>query len=93
MPCSCSCCRKPLGPQSHGPPPIWARIGLVTSMELELPPLPSPPSPFFPQVRIAAAIKLETPPEEMFTYVQTWKLAPFLDDGLRDSLLALKCDE
>lgn len=93
--CHASRCMKPLGPRPlprcQHPGPF---LGFAVAMGLKLSPpsLSLPPLLLSPQVRIAAAIKVDTPPAEMFTYVQTWRLAPFLDDGLRDSLMALKCD-
>jgi hypothetical protein len=47
----------------------------------------------FTQVGIAAAITLQTAPDEMFSYVQMWKLAPYIDESLKESLIsALKAD-
>lgn len=45
------------------------------------------------QVSIAAAIKLQTAPDEMFSYVQMWKLAPYIDEGLKETLLQILKNE
>ena len=39
--------------------------------------------------QIASSINLETSTEDMFAYLQMWKLAPFLDEGLSSELVLL----
>eukprot|EP00955_Chlamydomonas_euryale_P105021 365608-Chlamydomonas_euryale.AAC.15 len=38
---------------------------------------------------IAAALSLQTPVQELFTYTQLWKLGPFIDDGLLHALVGM----
>jgi hypothetical protein len=37
--------------------------------------------------RVSAAINLETSAEDLFGYIQMWKLAPFVDEGLSSDLI------
>jgi hypothetical protein len=41
-------------------------------------------------VRVASALQVEMRPEDLFAYIQIWKLSPYIDEDLRRDLVAMK---